>query len=490
MAQNYDVIIIGAGIVGTMIARELSRYELSIALIDREADVGMGQSTSNSAIIHSGHDPEPGTLKARLNVRGNALWYQIAPEMGVPIHRTGAMIVATTPEQARQLEGLRLRGLQNGVEELRILTPEEAREREPLLTDSVHGALLTPSAGVVDPFQGVLAAGEIAALNGVHVQLNTEVTGFIQENDQILGVITNQGELRGTWVINAAGVHSDDLMHSAGLHEEFAISARRGEYFVFDQSALQVNTVLFPMPGAKGKGILVTPTTHGNTMVGPNSDLVADKEDNAVTRDGLHEILAGALQLIPSLQPKDVIATFAGLRATGNYLPDGQHRDFLIEPSRDPRGMLNLGGIESPGYAAAPAIAEYVVEVLRAEGLELRMRTSWTSTRRQIPRFKELTHDQRRDLVTENPAFGRIVCRCEEVTEGEILMAIRSPIPATTYDAIKRRTWLGTGRCQGSFDYPRTMEILARELNIPMTAVTKRGPGSVFLYRRTKEEVL
>lgn len=490
MTEKYDVIIIGAGIVGAMIARELSRYELSVALLEREADVGMGQSTSNSAIIHSGHDPEPGTLKARLNVRGNTLWYDMAEEIGVPVRKTGAMIVATSREQAEQLEPLRQRGIQNGVPGLRVITPEEAREREPLLTESVHGALLTPSAGVVDPFQGVLAVGEIAAMNGVVVKLGTEVTGFIQENNRILGVTTNRGELAGTWIINAAGVHSDDLMHLAGLHQDFTISARRGEYFVFDESALKINTVLFPMPGAKGKGILVTPTTHGNTMVGPNSDLVTDKEDNAVTREGLHEILAGALQLIPSLQPKDVIATFAGLRATGNYLLDGKHRDFLIAPSREPQGMINLGGIESPGYAAAPAIAEYVVDVLRNQGLALNRRQSWIGTRQPIPRFKELTHEQRRALVAENPAFGRIVCRCEEVTEGEILMAIHAPIPATTYDGIKRRTWLGTGRCQGSFDYPRTMEILARELDIPMTEVTKRGPGSVFLYRRTKEEVL
>ncbi len=488
--KSYDVVIIGAGIVGSMVARELSKYQLSVAVLEKEADVGMGQSTSNSAIIHSGHDPEPGTMKARMNVRGNELWYQIAPELDIPLVNTGALIVAVGAEEQAGLQPLLERGRENGVKGLEILTREQVLEMEPHLSPDVTGALSTPTAGVVDAFQGVLGAAENAATNGVEFILNAEVRGAVVEDGVLKAVETTQGRVAATWFINAAGVHSDEILHMAGDRPEFEITARRGEYFVFDDSKFRVNNVLFPMPSEKGKGILVTTTTHGNTMVGPNSDSISDKEDHAVTEHGMHEILHGATKLVPSVSPRDVIATFAGLRATGNYKPGGHGKDFLIEVSSAVRGLINLAGVESPGFASSPAIAEYVAELLKGEGVTLTEKADWTATRRRIPRFKEMDHVQRAAIIERNPAYGRIVCRCEEVTEGEILQAIHSPIPATTYDAIKRRTWLGTGRCQGSFDYPRTMEILARELGMSMTEITKKGPGSVFLYRQTKEEVV
>lgn len=490
MEQNrYDVVIVGAGIVGSMVARELSKYRLSVAVLEKESDVGMGQSTSNSAIIHSGHDPAPGTRKARFNVRGNELWYRIAPELDIPLDNTGALVVAVGAEEQSRLHELYDRGLANGVKGLEILTREEVLEREPHLSPDVSGALSTPSAGVVDAFQGVLGAAENAAQNGVAFFLNTEVQGAIVEDGRLAALDTSRGRFAATWFVNAAGVHADEIMHMAGDHPEFAITARRGEYFVFDQSRFRVGTVLFPMPGEKGKGILVTTTTHGNTMVGPNSDRISDKEDHSVTERGMSEILEGATKLVPSISPRDVIATFAGLRATGNHETDG-YRDFLIDVSSGVGGLLNLAGVESPGYASAPAIAEHVVHLLREQGVTLDEKSDWNPRRRRIPRFAEMDHATRAEIVDKNPAYGRIVCRCEEVTEGEILAAIHAPIPATTYDAIKRRTWLGAGRCQGSFDYPRTMEILARELGVSMTEITKKGPGSVFLYRKTKEEVV
>ena len=490
MNQQYDVIVIGAGIVGSMVARELSRYQLSVAVVEREADIGMGQSTSNSAIIHSGHDPHPGTLKAKLNVRGNELWYDLAQKLDIPIRNTGALVVAIGEEERGQLAALYERGRQNGVSGMQILNRDEALEKEPLLSGDTSGALFTSTAGVVDPFQGVLGVAENAATNGVTFLLNTEVRKMVVQDGAVRAMETSNGTFQAKWFINAAGVYSDEIMHMAGVGEAFQITARRGEYFVFDENALALNTVLFPMPGRKGKGILVTTTTHGNSMVGPNSDPIADKEDHAVTREGMNTILTGAKRLVPSVSPSGVIATFAGLRATGNHTPDGSTRDFLIEIAREVTGLINVAGIESPGYAAAPAIAEYVVELLRSQGVALAEKEQWEERRQGIPRFKTLSHKERKELISRSPAYGRIVCRCEEVTEGEILDAIHSPIPAHTYDAIKRRTWLGTGRCQGSFDYPRTLEILARELNVPMTEITKRGPGSVFLYRRTKEEVL
>lgn len=488
--DSYDVVVIGAGIVGSMVARELSKYRLSVAVLDKESDLGMGQSTSNSAIIHSGHDPQPGTAKARFNVRGNQLWFEIARDLEIPIERTGAMIVAVEDDDPAGLEELAERGRTNGVP-VEILSREAALEKEPMLTPETVGALWTPTAGIVDPFQGVVGAAENAAENGVEFILNTEVTGAVIEAGRLVALETSVGRIATRVCINAAGVHSDEIMHMFGVRPEFEITARRGEYFVFDQAAMRIGTVLFPMPSDKGKGILVTHTTHGNTMVGPNSDYVGDKEDHSTTEEGMQEILEGARRLVPAVSARSVIATFAGLRATGNYKPLPDHgRDFLIERSAEVEGLINLAGVESPGYVAAPAIAEHAVELVGETGLDLEKKTDWKRTRKAIPRFHHLSHEERDVLIREDPAYGRIVCRCEEVTEGEILRAIRSPIPATTYDAIKRRTWLGTGRCQGSFDYPRTMEILARELGLSMTEITKKGPGSVFLYRRTKEEVL
>lgn len=488
--RNYDVVIIGAGIVGSMVARTLSRYNLAVAVIDREADVGMGQSTANSAILHSGHDPIPGTLKARMNKRGNELWREYSKELNVPITDCGAMVVAIGPEEQKGLKPLYERAQENGIPGVEIWSREQALEREPHLSTDCTGALWTPTAGVVDPFEGVLAAAENAAMNGVEFFLGTEVHDMVVEEGRLKSVLTNRGTFEARWFVNSAGVHSDEIMHMAGDRPDFAITARRGEYFIFDKSKVNVENVLFPMPTEKGKGILVSVTAHGNTLIGPNAFAIEEKDDTSVTKEGLNEILTNSTNLVPSLSPKDVIATFAGVRATGNYKPDGENKDFLIEISKNVGGLVNLGGIESPGYVSAPAIGEEVARLLKEEGGEkLEEKADFNPVRPGRVHFAKMSHDERAELIAKNPAYGRIVCRCEEITEGEIVDAIHSPIPAETYDAIKRRTWLGTGRCQGSFDYPRTMEILSRELNIPMTEITKRGPGSVFLYRRTKEVV-
>lgn len=488
--RNYDVVIIGAGIVGSMVARTLSRYKLAVAVIDREADVGMGQSTANSAILHSGHDPIPGTLKARMNKRGNELWREISEELHVPITDCGAMVVAIGAEEQKGLKVLYDRAQENGIPGVEIWSREQALEREPHLSTDCTGALWTPTAGVVDPFEGVVAAAENAAMNGVEFFLDTAVHEMVVEDGRLTSVLTNKGEFRARWFVNSAGVHADEIMHMAGDRPEFEITARRGEYFIFDKSRVKIENVLFPMPSEKGKGVLVSVTAHGNTLIGPNALAIEDKDDTAVTKEGLNEILTNSTKLVPSISPKDVIATFAGVRATGNYKPDGKNKDFLIEISKTVAGLVNLGGIESPGYVSAPAIAEEVARLLKEEGGEkLEEKADFNPVRPGRVHFAKMSHEERAELISKNPAYGRIVCRCEEITEGEIVDAIHSPIPAETYDAIKRRTWLGTGRCQGSFDYPRTMEILSRELNVPMTEITKRGPGSVFLYRRTKEVV-
>ena len=483
MGTRFDVLIIGAGIVGCMIARTLSRFKLSVGLLDSANDVGTGQSGSNSAIIHCGHDPVPGSNKAVMNRRGNELWRtRIAEELDVPFEQTGSYIVAVGPEEFPLLQPLLERGQENQIEGLEIIGREALLAKEPLLSSQVSGALWTPTAGIVDPFAGVYAAAENAAVNGVTIILDAEVQGLVIQEGVIKGVATSRGEYQATWVINSAGLHSDDIMHMAGDHPEFKITPRKGEYFIFDPARIQLSNVLFPLPTEKGKGILVTATAHGNVLIGPNAQDISDKDDLSLTRPGMDEVFNNARRLVPSLDKRAIIASFAGLRATGNW-----HKDFLIELSTSAKGLLNLAGIESPGYVSAPAIAERVEQMLRQAGANLKEKETWKPRRVAPPSFKHLSHEARAKLIKEKPLYGRIVCRCEQVTEGEVIAAIHSPVPARSYDGVKRRCWLGTGRCQGGFDTPRVLEILSRELGVPMTQITKKGCGSEYLYRRTKE---
>jgi len=496
---TYDVVVLGAGIVGCMTARFLSARDLSVALVDRGNDVGTGATCANSAILHSGHDPEPGTLKARMNRRGNELWHRIGDELDVPRSWCGALIVAVGDDELAQLPALARRGAENGIEGLRIISRDELMQREPNINPEASGALLTPSAGVIDPFRAAVAAAENAVENGVELMLDTEVTGveLAPADDagsaadasrvRLAAVHTSRGDIRARWFVNSLGVHADEFMHMAGDRPEFVIRPRRGEYFIFDASRIATHKVLFPMPSEKGKGVLVTTTTHGNTLVGPNAEFIDEKDDTASTSAGMAEVLESARRLVPALDARDIIGSFAGVRATGNF----GHKDFLIEASAHVQGLINLGGIESPGFVSAPAIAERVVEILKEQGEPLPRKSRWNPVRHRTPVFKELGHEERAKLIAARPDYGRIVCRCENVTEGEIVDAVHSPVPATSYDAVKRRCWLGTGRCQGGFDYPRVIQILARELNLPVTEITKRGRGSEILMRGTKtpEEV-
>jgi len=488
---KYDVIVIGAGIVGCMVARTLARYKLNILLIEKETDVGMGASSANTAIVHAGYDTVPGSLKAAMNVAGNRLWDSLSQELGFAFERRGDYVVAVGEEEAPLLAELWRRGRQNGVLGMAMISGEEMRRREPRISPAVSGALWASTGGICDPFGAVIAEAENAVQNGVTISLQTRFESFAMEGQRILGVETNRGTFACRWAVNAAGLNADEVMHQAGVRPEFAIAPRKGEYYVLDRGEIQINNVLFPVPTEVSKGIMVTTTVHGNAVVGPNAQEVSDKEDRSVTRAGLDEIWQGAQKLIPSLQHRHVIAVFAGLRPAGNARcetpgVDYAH-DFVIEIPQAVRGLVNLGGIESPGLTAAPAIAERVVELLRDAGEKLDPKRKWNPVRHPRPRFRDLSPKQQQQLIETNPRYGRIVCRCETVTEGEIVAEIHAPIPARTYDAIKRRTWLGTGRCQGGFDTPRVVEILARELGIPQLEVTKKGPGSEFLVRGTKD---
>jgi glycerol-3-phosphate dehydrogenase len=490
MKQTYDVIIIGSGIVGSLTARYLSRYDLSILVIEKEIDVGMCPSSANSAIIHAGFDPRPGTMKAKMNAEGNKLWHALAPELGIVYKKTGSYVVAIGPEEFKKLPELLERGKANGIPDVEIINREELLKREPLINPETTGALWAPTAAVIDPFGATLAAAENAVANGVKYLFETEFLDFIYSRDstpvlsakRIIGVKTSKGDFFCNWVINSAGLYSDEVAHKAGTRKEFEIVPKKGCYLIFDAAKFELNSVLFQLPTEKSKGVLVSTTTHGNVMIGPDNSPAAGKDDTSTTSEGLEHIINGGRRLIPSLDPRNTIAMYAGIRATGNG-----SRDFIIEMPKEVSGLINLCGIESPGLASAPAIALDVITKLKSQIPNLKEKPYWNPVRKPFPHFHMMEHEEKAKLVKSNPAYGRIMCRCEEITEGEVLDAIHSPIPARTYDGIKRRTWLGTGRCQGAFDYPRVIELLAKELGIPATEVTKKGKGSELVFRKTKD---
>ena len=493
MSEKYDVIIVGAGIVGSLVARFLSKYELKILLIDKEVDVGMGASAANSAIVHAGYDALPGSNKAITNVTAVEMWPQLSRELGIPYDRCGDYVVAVTDEDMATLETLMERGRANGVPDMEMMDAREMRRREPLIRPDTVGALWIPSGGISDPFAATVAAAENAVMNGVELRLSTAFEGFIMEENRITGIHTNRGDFHSKWVVNAAGLFADEVMHQAGIRPEFKIRPRRGEYVILDKADFQLTqpSILFPAPSEKGKGILLAATLHGNVIVGPNANFVDSKENKEITKDGIEEIWSAGQMLVPDIHRKHIIAEFAGLRATGNApSPNPEidyHQDFIIEIPEEVGGLVNLGGIESPGFTAAPAIALQVIELLESSGKVLKEKPDWIPIRIPRPVFRHLTREEQASLIAKNPAYGRIVCRCETVTEGEILAEIHSLIPATTYDAIKRRTWTGTGRCQGGFDMPRVVSILSSELGISPGEVTKKGQGSEFLSRQTKD---
>ena len=491
MQEKYDYLVIGGGVVGCMIARWLSKYEGSVLLIDKESDLCMGSSSANTAIVHAGYDPLPGSLKAQMNVKGNAMWDQLAGELNFPFERRGDYVVAIGDDELPALDTLMEQGKKNGVPGMIMLDGAQVRAREKNINPEVSGALWASTGGICDPFAVCLSAGENAAMNGVKVQLNTAFEDFLWEGSRIIGIRTNRGDIYARWVINSAGIYSDEVMHKAGVRPEFLIKARRGEYFVFDRAEIQIDNVLFPVPSSKGKGILVTTTLHGNTILGPNANIIEDKEDNSTTKEGLDELVEGAKKLVPSLNTRFSIANFAGMRPMGNGPTKTPglvyNNDYIIEIPENVQGLVNLGGIESPGLTSSPAIAEMVIDLLKDAGEKLVEKKEWNPIRLARPRFRDLSHKDRQLLVEMDPSYGRIICRCENVTEGEILAEMRSPVPARTYDAIKRRTWLGTGRCQGGFDMPRVVNIMAREMNVPLTEITKRGDGSQYLFRETKQ---
>ncbi|MCT4598551.1 MAG: NAD(P)/FAD-dependent oxidoreductase [Vallitalea sp.] len=477
--MNYDISIIGAGVTGSLIARELSKYDLKVCIIEKEADVAMGTSKANSAIIHAGYDAKPKSLKAKLNVRGNELMGDIAKQLDVPFKRVGSFVLAFNEEDMKEVNKLYEYGIKNNVPDMKVINKEEVKEMEPNISDEVVGALFAPTAGIICPYELTLSAVENAVQNGVELLLECEIKDIHKQKESFV-LDTTKGEISTKYIINAAGVYSDIISKMAG-DDSFTINPRKGEYLLLDKrQGNVVNTVIFQPPSNMGKGILVTPTVDGNLLLGPTAENIDDKENISTTNTGLSKVIKGARKSVPSFNVRDVITSFAGLRASSSV------GDFVIKESYKVKGLINVAGIESPGLSASPAISEYVINILKTMDISLQEKESYNPIRKPVKRFREMNKEERENIIKENPLYGNIICRCETVTEGEIVDCIHRPAGAKNLDAVKRRTRAGMGRCQGGFCAPRVVEILARELNISKDEVTKMGGNSNILIGKTK----
>lgn len=474
----YDVVIIGCGVVGASAAYELARYKLRVAVLEAAADIAAGTTKANSAIIHAGYDPEPGTLMARLNVEGNRLTGEICEKLQVPFKRVGSLVVAFSPEQLPTLRTLYDRGCKNGVPGLRLLSGEEARAMEPGLSEEVCGALLAPSAGIIDPWGFAIAMAETAVRGGVELRRDCPVTG-IEDTGAGFVLHTPAGDVAARFVLNAAGVDADRV-HEMLEPNDWHTLPSRGEYYLLDKSEHdRVSRVIFQCPGPEGKGVLVAPTIHGNLICGPNAEAVEDRLDLGNTAAGMAEVRAKASRSVPGIQWRQNIRNFAGLRANTT------RSDFIIEESKAHPGFIDLAGIKSPGLSSAPAIAKMAAEMLAADGLALEPDPDFVDKREHIV-FKNLSAEEKNELIRKDPRYGRVVCRCETITEGEIVAALHSPIPPRSINGVKRRCNAGMGRCQGGFCGPRVQEIIARELGIDQAEVLLEQAGSTILTGRTK----
>ncbi len=471
--KSFDVVVIGGGVTGCAIARELSRYNLNTCVVEREEDVCSGTSKANSAIVHAGHDAAPGSLKAKFNVEGNRMMGDLAEELDFEFKRNGSLVLCFAEEDRPALEELYQKGVKNGVPELKIITGDEVRAMEPNVSDKVVAALYAPTGGIVCPFGLTIALAENACDNGVEFIFNTEIKnikktqcGYELEADEML--------LKAPYVVNAAGVYAD-VIHNMVSEKKLHITPRKGDYCLLDKEAgNHVSHTIFQLPGKLGKGILVTPTIHGNLLTGPTAKDIEDKEATATTARELAEITEKASISVKDIPFRLVITSFCGLRAH----EDGD--DFVIGEAEDAPGFFDAAGIESPGLTSAPAIGVYVADLV-AEKAGAGKKENWNGKRKGFIRPEKMTREERAALIKEHPEYGTIICRCEGVSEGEIVDAINRTLGAVSLDGIKRRVRQGMGRCQAGFCTPRTMEILARERNMKMEDICKNAPGSNML---------
>lgn len=475
----FDVIVIGGGVIGGSVLRELTKYRLHVCLLEKENDVCMGQSKANSGIVHAGYDALPGSLKAKFNVLGNKMMAAFAAELGVKYRNNGSLVVAFSEEEKTVLADLKTRGETNGVEGLRIIDKAELQTLEPNISDEAVGALYAPTGGIISPYELTIATIGNAMDNGAELFTDFEVSKIEKTQDGFTVSSTNGGQVQGKLVINCAGLQSGKIAELAG-DNSITIGGRKGEYILLDrESGDFVSHTLFFTPTKKGKGILVTQTVDNNILLGPTAEEL-EYSDTTTSANGLNFVISKAKTMCKNPPLFNTITSFAGMRAYSS------RHDFIIEESQSVKGLIHCAGIESPGLTSAPAIAEYVVNELVGKIVALEKNERFNGTRKPDYFFKNLSVDEKNELIKKEPSYGKIVCRCEQITEGEILRVIRENPPAKDIDGVKRRTRSGMGRCQGGFCQPYVAELLAREQNIPLESVTKKGKDSYLLTGVTK----
>ncbi|MCD6322959.1 MAG: FAD-dependent oxidoreductase [Clostridiales bacterium] len=479
MTEKYDIAIIGAGVVGALVARSLSVFDAKICIIDRHIDAAMGASGANSGIVHAGYDAKPGSLKAKFNILGTAIMPETCRILGVPYNNTGSLVLAFNEEDEIQLRILYDNGIAGGVEGLELISREKAHKMEPNLSPKITSALYAPTAGIVSPYKLNIAAVENAVINGVEFLRETQITDVNGEKGNFT-LETNNSDIKAKIVVNCAGIYADEISAMVG-DGFFTLTPRKGEYLLFDKSEGGiVERVIFQPPSEKGKGVLVMTTVDGNLLIGPDANIVESKEENATHVASLEYVYEIAQKTCKKLNLKKVITSFAGLRAT----PDTG--DFIIGESLIVPGFFNVAGIESPGLSSAPAIAEYVAEIVNVSLGGLNKKTNYKPGLDTHEFFRDMELDEKEQIIKENSAYGKIVCRCENVTEAEVLDSIRRPAGARTVDGVKRRTRAGMGRCQGGFCLPVVLEILSKELKIEKEDVLKGDRGSNILFERNR----
>ncbi len=477
----FDVTIIGTGIVGCAIARELSKYKLSTCVVDKDTDVANGTTKANSAIVHAGFDAKAGTLKGKLNAIGNSMFDKLAEDLDFHFKRVGSLVLCFDEKDINKLHELKEQGEKNGVPNLQVLDINKLREMEPNISEDVVAALYAPTGGIVCPYEMTIALSENAYINGVEFKFETEVTN-IEKEESYYVLKTNKGDIETKIVINAAGIFADEINNMIS-ENKIHIIPRKGEYCLFDKSVgNMISKTIFQLPNKMGKGVLVTPTVDGNLLIGPNAMDIDDKNDLTTTSEGIDEILSKASLSIKQVPIRQVITSFSGLRAHST------NNDFIIGEQVDAENFINAAGIESPGLSSAPAIAEMIRDVV-VNKLQPEKNNRFNPIRKGIPKFREMNNEERKEIIAQDSRYGKMICRCETVTEGEIISAIRRPLGAKTLDGIKRRTRAGMGRCQSGFCAPKIVEILARELNLKPTEVTKFGGNSNILVGKDKETI-
>lgn len=476
----YDVVIIGAGVIGAMTARTLTEYDLKICILEKENDVAMGATKANSAIVHAGFDAKPGSLKARLNVKGSEMMAEVAGELGVKYKNNGSLVIGFNEEDKKTIEELYERGRTNGVKNLKILNKEEVKELEENISDNVTAALYAPSGAIICPYELATAAIGNAMDNGVELKCNFCVSD-IKEYDGGFEVVSERETVKTHFIVNAAGLYSDKIAGMIG-DNSFSITPRRGEYILLDKECGDiVSHTIFRTPSEMGKGILVSPTVDNNLLLGPTSEDIEDKENKETTKTGLDRVMKEAAENVDGIMLGKTITSFCGLRATGST------GDFIINSPK--KGFINAAGIESPGLSASPAIALMIVDILKETDLKFSKRENYIRTRKPMHYFREATIEEKNEIIKRDKTYGRIVCRCEGVTEGEIREAIRTNPKPTDLDGVKRRTRAQMGRCQGGFCSPYIVDLIEEELGIKKEKITKNGGKSYILTGKTKEGI-